>query len=277
MKEELPLSIETLKTLSEEDVLALDPAKISDRDRDSALSQISQQGTKKQRGPKNFAFAGVPAQVKNKERWEQYFTNVAFSGDIFKIDQQELVRRAKQRPRKVFSPAVTGFTSWIYSLYRPQPSPSTLHRGRAAEYKISEIKGATPPEKKGWDLIYDDISGADPPAKKISSLTLDEKPLYGKPDLVFKERSSGNILILEIKHTYAKIPLNGWPNLSAQLWAYSQIDEWKDAPEIHLAAEIWSGPTHSPSRKATISWEFSDSSLIADNEQLFRLYGGHIG
>ncbi len=108
-------------------------------------------------------------------------------------------------------------------------------------------------------------------------MTLNGTPLFGKPDLVFKERSSGNILILELKYTNAEIPLDGWPNLRAQLWAYSQIDEWKDAPEIHLAAEIWAGSIHTPTIKASMSWESRDSNLIADNEQLFRLYGGHIG
>jgi hypothetical protein len=49
--------------------------------------------------------------------------------------------------------------------------------------------------------------------------------MFGKPDLVFREKRSGRILIVEIKATEADIYADGWPNLRAQLWAYSKIDQ----------------------------------------------------
>ncbi len=67
----------------------------------------------------------------------------------------------------------------------------------------------------------------------------------GRPDLVFKHKKTGEVLIVEIKVTDAEIPDGGWPNLRAQLWAYSLADAFATAAlarfRIHGFEDWWRG------------------------------------
>ena len=75
---------------------------------------------------------------------------------------------------------------------------------------------------------------------KISRLKINEEPLFGRPDIVYKNRKNNDRIIIEVKSTrYDKnIPVGGWYNLQCQLWSYSHIDDFKDSNNIFLMGDI---------------------------------------
>ena len=92
-----------------------------------------------------------------------------------------------------------------------------------------------------WECVYRDVPGLISPSLTASSLLVNKTPMKCKPDAVLKHNGTGDILIIERKVTSVRsinIPHNGWPNLHVQLWCYSWIDDWLDAPEIYLTGEI---------------------------------------
>ena len=110
----------------------------------------------------------------------------------------------------------------------------------------------------------------------IPTLTIDGNPLRGVSDLVFRDRKTNRILIVEIKVSRAKLREDGRPNLKAQLWAYSLIDRWAKAPEILLAGEVWAPTRPEPLRRRTWFWNAADETLQAENRELFEAYGGTV-
>lgn len=75
--------------------------------------------------------------------------------------------------------------------------------------------------------------------------------------------------MVEIKISEAPIPDGGWPNLRAQLWAYSKIDKWAQSSDILLVGEIW-GSTEGLRLRRAMRWQPLD--LEEENIQLFELY-----
>ena len=109
---------------------------------------------------------------------------------------------------------------------------------------------------------------------KISSLAVLGTPLAASPDYIFRRADpsgSSTYLVVEIKHTSAPIPRDLWPNVRAQLWAYGQIDDFSDATEVILVAEVWSGDKV-PGLRRSVSWRRTDNSLAPECIKLFTLY-----
>lgn len=123
-------------------------------------------------------------------------------------------------------------------------------------------------------LEYEGIRTEGRQPKVTSALTVGGTPLRAAPDFVFKERSTGRVVIVEIKASNREIPRDGWPNLRAQLWAYAHIDEWRNAPEVTLVAEVWGFTSDRIVLRGTRRWASTDEQLKRDNLQLFTLYGG---
>jgi hypothetical protein len=97
---------------------------------------------------------------------------------------------------------------------------------------------------------------------------------YGcAPDLVYRNRTTGELVIVERKASDKPIPVNGWPNLRAQLWAYSHIDNFKSAPTISLIGEVWDMVEGRLTRRAVLRWAQADKEFDAENMELFSLYG----
>jgi hypothetical protein len=167
---------------------------------------------------------------------------------------------------------VTDFTKWIMSLYLGSPNPSSLARGKHIERSVARL--AKPSDNPEWELIYRDPLECAPIPLKISSLTLNGEPFWGAPDIVYRNRTSGELLIVERKASDKSIPANGWPNLRAQLWAYSHIDDFKDAPAITLIGEIWGMVDGQLTRRAVLRWSQDDKEFDEENMELFSLYGG---
>ncbi len=179
------------------------------------------------------------------------------------------------RPRPDPS-AVTHFTGWVRSLYLwLNSNKKAMELGKKTEKTIDRYRRRNARKVNGqgqWQLIHNGVDDVTSSPLSISSLSIRGKPLLGSPDYVFEERGTGRILILEIKTTTRIfIPADGWPDMRAQLWAYGQIDKWKDAPEVILAAEIWEGESD-PTLRGIVSWNKTEQPFDDDNRMLFDSY-----
>ena len=61
----------------------------------------------------------------------------------------------------------------------------------------------------------------------IPTLAINREPTRGRPDVVIRHRTSNVLTIIERKSTHAEIPLDGWPDLRAQLRCYAQFAQYK--------------------------------------------------
>ena len=134
-------------------------------------------------------------------------------------------------------------------------------------------------DRSEWELI-----SADKYNYRSSCLTINNKPMCCRPDVVLKNKISKSILIIERKTTSVPqdhVPENGWPNIQAQLWCYSWIDEWYQVPDITLVAQIWHR-TYKPkggfalelNKNIGPSWKRSDKKHNKFCHELFEAYGG---
>lgn len=211
----------------------------------------------------------------DEKRWRLYLgSGEAENNAPYRYTHKWLMKVAKQRPPKKLGNRVTDFSGWVFSLYRPHSDAENLSNGQRVERAIAVSMGPAPNNKE-WELIYEDPLTEEKQVKLISSLTVLGRPLRGAPDLVFREKATGRILIVERKASNKEIPSDGWPNLRAQLWAYAQIDEWAKAPQILLRGEIW-GFTYGsrPYLRGVLRWVHGKQEFEQNNAQLFELYRG---
>jgi hypothetical protein len=220
-------------------------------------------------------------EARTKKRWNDYlnrkFDDIAYYVSI----HESLLQRAKSHPPERIGNRVSDFTDWIYSLYIPDKKEADLRRGKDLERAVlaekGKIVGDLPYDKSWipipgnpqWRLIFNGMCDSSDYAYRISALTIHGRPIFGKPDLVFQERSTKRILIIEIKISEAAIPDGGWPNLRAQLWAYSKIDVWADTPDMLLIGEVWGFERGLRLRR---SQRWQPQALEAQNGELFDLY-----
>lgn len=115
------------------------------------------------------------------------------------------------------------------------------------------------------------------PTLRIGALAIRGMPMTGRPDLVLREKGTGRILVIELKTSACAVPSDGWPNMAAQLWAYSKIDLFKKAPAIVLCSEVWSCDETNPRRRWTVQYDCADPQFQLRNQQLFDVYVGHMG
>lgn len=120
---------------------------------------------------------------------------------------------------------------------------------------------------------------------EASALKVNGQSLRCRPDVVLRHLHTGDVVIIERKVTMVptnKIPAEGWPNLKAQLWAYSWIDRWRYAPNLYLIGQIWSARVGfrpgTPPKLLEIypRWKRSDQQMQAHCQRLFKLYGGEV-
>lgn len=138
---------------------------------------------------------------------------------------------------------------------------------------------------KDWSLFYSDPHD-DRPTRVFyaSKLLVNNKKIGCKPDAVFVHKSGKIYLIVERKTSWVpchKIPPVGWPNIQAQLWCYSWIDEWQGAEEVILVGEIWKRigkPDASGFEVCEIkpTWFRSNQEHNIKCEEWFRKYGGTV-
>lgn len=217
-------------------------------------------------------------QWRSAKRWGRYLDNEwdePHPNSLYRVPHEALVNLAKHLPPQRVGNTVTAFSGWIFSLYRPILNKKSLDDGRRIERAIAR-RFAPVPTKAGWELVFEDPLTEKPEVKKISALQINESPIWGVPDLVFREKATGKIVIIERKASNREIPSDGWPNLRAQLWAYSQIDEWRNAPAITLVGEIWGFTSDQILLRGTLRWKACDDVLRRQNTELFTLFGGTV-
>lgn len=186
------------------------------------------------------AFEGT---VAVKDPWSSVFGNE--EARDFQVSPEELLRRARATRPHEREATVSAFSDWVYELYRAKPSYEGMARGRAAEELWSEPICFRPDfssvKSTLWSLAFDGMGGAIEQAAVLSapSLLIGGQPLKGRPDLVYRHRYESCVVIVEVKCTTKPIPRALWPNVWAQLWAYSRIAEYHQAERVVVLAEIW--------------------------------------
>jgi hypothetical protein len=161
------------------------------------------------------------------------------------LPDQELIQRAKDNPPFEAKNTASGFSDWVFGLTHPNRtrSPQSLNMGIRGQERIREerrknrtiIKNYT--KISGYELIFEDKLNDVNESFTASKLQIEGKPIKCKPDIVLERKSTNEILIIEIKctETKNKIPTSAWPNVQAQLWCYSWIDDWVNSNVILMA------------------------------------------
>ena len=231
-----------------------------------------------------------------------------------RIAHGELLALAKERLPRKRSPTVTSFSDWVFQLDRGSEDEYAKERGKAgetvlvngvfrdlAELRRERWEGIQNKKKQDmcyyaskrfpsseWSLEYDGTSNSEENAIEISALRINNKPLHAKPDLVFRHKGTGDILILELKtwNGYGRLPPFGWPNMKVQLWCYGMIEAWRDAPNIILQGRVWrwlARPTDDqPNADTGIQhpgialqpWLANDPRVHLECAELFTAFGG---
>lgn len=73
----------------------------------------------------------------------------------------------------------------------------------------------------------------------VGDLMVSGEPLRILPDLIYENRHTGEMLIVEIKHSHMEIPNNLWPNIWGQLRCYAQLEQARRAEKVTVVGEIW--------------------------------------
>jgi len=198
-------------------------------------------------------------------------------------------------PQRDPSNTASAFAKWVYDIHHPRERTDSEYennkeekrkeRGILSHRRInlffdlrSTKKYLDNADRSQWDLDYRDES-PESPILKCSSLKIGDKPMRCKPDVVLKHKNTGSILIIEHKTTYISIdrlPEDGWPNVQAQLWCYSWIDEWLSVSDVQLVGWLWhrkDGALISNSEHS-FSWNRSDKEHNEYCNDLFKVYGG---
>lgn len=223
--------------------------------------------------------------IKLQQRWQRYLDLNAdeIKSDAYRYTHEWLMRRAgdpihslmhagTRRKSEEDRNRVTDFTGWIFSLYHQKINKDSLSNGQMVERAVARMEPL--PSNKEWEMIYEDPLNDEGQIKLISALTVNGRPLRGRPDVVYREKSTGRILIVERKTTNHEIPSDGWPNLRAQLWAYAKADDWVDAPEVILVGEVWGFYAGIIYLRDIRRWISGEPSFEKENAELFELYRG---
>jgi hypothetical protein len=207
----------------------------------------------------------------NLNNWNDFLNITTESqAEPFDWSHQRLLAGSGSRKTELHNPyTVSGFANWIFSIYRRDRSPFALAVGKEAERRITQIRLQHSNNHHDWDLLPDG-TGEARHALPATELALNGQILHGSPDLVFRERRTGRIVIVEIKASDAVLPRDGWPNLRAQLWAYSRLNEWRDSPGMLLVGEVWN--ERGTRCRGTYGWNAMDGVLNNQNKELFIEY-----
>lgn len=250
--------------ITKKHIFDLDPVLYSDQDKQDIIHQL---------------FGGIEVGFSNEltsvtaemNRWSATDKASQEDENKYRINHASLIEAAGHIPSWVPGNRVSDFTNWVFRLYNTS-NYKTLARAALAEREIARRRIPRLTHSEHWKLIYNGM-GDNARANRcaISNLSIKGEPIYGSPDLVFRDKKERRVLILELKATtVSNIPSDGWPNLRAQLWAYSQIDKWADVKEILLVSETWG--VHQLRIRKVIGWNIHDKSFQSENKELWEIY-----
>ncbi|WCM29172.1 ribonuclease E inhibitor RraB [Sphingomonas sp. QA11] len=189
-------------------------------------------------------------QVTPKGRF-QYLGSTTKAPPFRIIPSQFLTKARARRPRHA-EPTASKFAQWLYSLYADAyGNAQDREEGKVAEEAIlaarrsaytcidANILSASFPD---WQLIHNGMNTGQLAISdyfKIADLNVAGEALRVLPDLIYRSRRTGEIIIVEIKHSRMAIPSNLWPNIWGQLWCYAQLEQIREAPRVTVVGEVW--------------------------------------
>jgi hypothetical protein len=200
------------------------------------------------------------AQAKALKRNHAYMDQSQNPGSPFRIESSELLTASGKIRAGRDKSYVTTFSDWVFSTYSVTNLSAdelefrakeevTIDKDRLLDWKRSQEeqldkhRGSYIEEvaNDGWSVIYKHFGSHEADALRISALKLNNGScMYGKPDIVLHHKKTRKFLLVEVKSTrMIYVPSDGWPNLRAQLWAYSKADIFEEASDVILGAEVY--------------------------------------
>jgi hypothetical protein len=195
------------------------------------------------------------------------------------IDHEALLVIARSRPPTNPTCTVSSFSGWVFNLYR-QSAEDAMRHGKAAEFGIErearqKLRWSDHPlRSEEFQLEFADPLDHSCEPFRISSLTLNGRPLFGVPDVVFRHKPTNQIVIIERKVTYAR-PAE-WPNLKVQLWCYGRIDKWRTARKVLLRGHVYPPQYEFNYATPVGQWHRDHETFDTECRQLFESYGGKV-
>lgn len=170
----------------------------------------------------------------------------------FELVPSDFVKIARRRRPSNPEPTASMFSQWLYSLYaNAYGNDQDRAAGKAAEEVILEERRKAYAKTDrdvmrkhfpDWQLKHNGlgISQSDKPNYfSITDLLVGGEALRVLPDLIYENKQTGEIIIVEIKHSHMDIPTNLWPNIWGQLWCYAQIQQLRGFPRVTVVGEVW--------------------------------------
>ncbi|WP_429551911.1 hypothetical protein [Paraburkholderia sp. MM5477-R1] len=187
--------------------------------------------------------------------FDKYTSDLANKPDTrepFKLLPSAFLRRAEKTRPEAPQATASGFSQWLYSLYATAyGDDEDRERGKALEQAIYKHRlnaqgavhnGYLRSVGSEWRLIH---NGLHLPGHgytnwfTIDHLRVNGEALRVSPDLIYHHPRFNEIMIVEIKNSWMRIPSNLWPNVWGQLWCYSQLDIARNAGRVTVIGEVW--------------------------------------
>jgi len=178
----------------------------------------------------------------------------------FIIEPSKFIHRARTMPPKDPQATASSFSQWVYSIYgSAHGDDEDKLAGKIIEKAIFEHRNKSASSvdnnflrsnKSNWELIHNGLHlDITEPIKffETGSLCVNNEPLRASPDLIYRNRLTSDVLIVEIKYSRLPITTNLWPNVWAQLWCYAQLDIAVNARKLTVVGEVW-GEKWTPAR-----------------------------
>jgi len=194
------------------------------------------------------------------------FEDVGYRAARFQLKPAEFLTRARESRPMHAEPTASKFAQWIYSLYADAyGTAEDREEGKKAEAQIlaarrrayssidAEVLSTSFPD---WRLVHNGMHTAHsavPDYFTVGDLKLAGEALRVLPDLIYRNSQTGEIIIVEIKHSRMPIPANLWPNIWGQLWCYAQLEQVRKAPRVTVIGEVWGDAWTRGNRKVSSS------------------------
>ena len=174
------------------------------------------------------------------------------SSPTFSLVPSEFLKNARRHRPSDPGPTASMFSQWLYTLYanafgdaqdraEGKAAEELILAKRRAAYAITDYNTMRT-HFPDWRLKHNGMSvnqSDRPNYYSINDLAVRGEPLRVLPDLIYENRHTGEIIVVEIKHSQMDIPSNLWPNIWGQLWCYSQMQEFRDSPKVTAIGEVW--------------------------------------
>lgn len=172
--------------------------------------------------------------------------------EAFKIFPSEFIRRARRLAPREPQATASAFSQWIYSLYgKAHGDEEDRERGKEMEAEIysrrrqaycSVSNAYLQSVNSDWRLVHNGLhvqGRIRSSCFHIRQLAVGGCSLKASPDLMYQDRRTSEVVIVEIKYSQLPITANLWPNVWGQLWCYSKVEPALRARKVTVIGEVW--------------------------------------